>query len=588
MCQVELPTDWHADHIIAHANGGETDVINGQALCPTCNRKKGTKNMSDPRNVWQKQAVEAFCTTHDDFLVTACPGAGKTLMAMKAAKILFDQRIIDRIIVIVPNNQVRKQWNKAAHGVGLDVTAEFKNEHGFIPKDSNGVVGTYAQVHSDKHIWRKLASKPNKTLVIFDEIHHCQDEENSSWGPSLLAAFEHVTRRLMLSGTPFRTDRNQIPFIKYDDEGRAISDGGISYKDAIIEGVVRPVRFPIMDGQGNYLRGTSFISATASTVDKNQQAALMRTLYQENQSWMTSLMTDADNELKRMREEKPNAGGLIVASDIEKAEAYAVMIERITNEKASVVHSKDATSNAVIDQFRTSHQRWIVAVDMISEGVDIPRLSIIVYASNKTTDMWFRQIVGRAVRRDNDSLTATVYIGAFPELVKLAKNIEDEVDLALEIKVGQLELMSKAEARDFDIQIIQPISTSPIIQDSVLMPGGVQITEAELNQALAYQEKIQGLQRSHTSDIALLIRELGKAPAVTIAHAQLPAKTDTKDALRVAKKQQVNQLVNKVARDTDTPYGHIHAELNRMFGDRLGNASLETLDKRIQELQSWL
>ena len=509
-------------------------------------------------------------------------------MAMKAAAILHNEGIIDRIIVVVPNSEVKKQWRKTAANLGLDITADFKNENGRLPDDVHGVVATYAQVANGKLIWRKLSSKPNRSLVIFDEIHHCQDEDNSSWGPSIRDAFDQVIRRLLLSGTPFRTDGNPIPFVKYDDSGRAISDGGISYKRAIIESVVRPVRFPIMDGEGNYLRGTSFISATASTVDKNEQAALMRTLYQEHESWMTSLMTDADNELTRMRDEKPNAAGLIVASDIQKAEAYKLMIEQITGQKASVVHSKDETSNSTIEKFRTSTQRWIVAVDMISEGVDIPRLSIIVYASNKTTDMWFRQIVGRSVRRDNDMLTATVYIGAFPDLVQLAKNIEDEVDLALQTKVGQLELMSKAEARDFDIQIVQPISTSSIIQNSVLTPGGVTISETELSQALSYQERIEGLKSSHVSDIALLIREVGKATAITVAHAQLPATTTTNDALRKAKRQVVNTLVNKVNRQTGEHYGQIHDNLNRKFGDELGNASLETLDKRIQELQRWL
>ena len=544
--------------------------------------------MTDPRDAWQNQAITDFYKSSDDFLVTATPGAGKTLMAMKAAAILHNEGIIDRIIVVVPNSEVKKQWRKTAANLGIDITADFKNENGRLPDDVHGVVATYAQVANGKLIWRKLSSKPNRSLVIFDEIHHCQDEDNSSWGPSIRDAFDQVIRRLLLSGTPFRTDGNPIPFVKYDDSGRAISDGGISYKRAIIESVVRPVRFPIMDGEGNYLRGTSFISATASTVDKNEQAALMRTLYQEHESWMTSLMTDADNELTRMRDEKPNAAGLIVASDIQKAEAYKLMIEQITGQKASVVHSKDETSNSTIEKFRTSTQRWIVAVDMISEGVDIPRLSIIVYASNKTTDMWFRQIVGRSVRRDNDMLTATVYIGAFPDLVKLAKNIEDEVDLALQTKVGQLELMSKTEARDFDIQIVQPISTSSIIQNSVLTPGGVTISETELSQALSYQERIEGLKSSHVSDIALLIREVGKATAITVAHAQLPATTTTNDALRKAKRQVVNTLVNKVNRQTGEHYGQIHDNLNRKFGDELGNASLETLDKRIQELQRWL
>ena len=41
ICGRELSKDWHADHIVPWANGGETDVINGQALCPACNLKKG-------------------------------------------------------------------------------------------------------------------------------------------------------------------------------------------------------------------------------------------------------------------------------------------------------------------------------------------------------------------------------------------------------------------------------------------------------------------------------------------------------------------------------------------------------------------
>jgi len=41
-CGDELTPDFHGDHVVAHARGGRTDVTNGQALCPACNRAKGT------------------------------------------------------------------------------------------------------------------------------------------------------------------------------------------------------------------------------------------------------------------------------------------------------------------------------------------------------------------------------------------------------------------------------------------------------------------------------------------------------------------------------------------------------------------
>lgn len=42
-CGDALSRDFHADHRDPWARGGVTDVINGQALCPTCNRRKGDR-----------------------------------------------------------------------------------------------------------------------------------------------------------------------------------------------------------------------------------------------------------------------------------------------------------------------------------------------------------------------------------------------------------------------------------------------------------------------------------------------------------------------------------------------------------------
>ena len=41
-CTKDINLDsMHADHVIAHSKGGETSIKNGQALCSSCNQKKG-------------------------------------------------------------------------------------------------------------------------------------------------------------------------------------------------------------------------------------------------------------------------------------------------------------------------------------------------------------------------------------------------------------------------------------------------------------------------------------------------------------------------------------------------------------------
>jgi 5-methylcytosine-specific restriction endonuclease McrA len=43
-CGKTLAPTWHADHVRPYSKGGATDVINGTALCPSCNLKKGSKS----------------------------------------------------------------------------------------------------------------------------------------------------------------------------------------------------------------------------------------------------------------------------------------------------------------------------------------------------------------------------------------------------------------------------------------------------------------------------------------------------------------------------------------------------------------
>jgi len=588
-CGDELQRGWHADHIQPWSREGETDVINGAALCASCNLTKGG-TVTDPRSKWQANAVDAFIRQRGDFLVTACPGAGKTLMALKAARELKEANEIDQIVVVVPTNPVRRQWSEAAATIGVDLTANYQNHHGAIPRDADGVVATYAQVAANPQVWRILSARDGRrTLVILDEIHHCQDEDNSSWGPALVTAFNACVRRLLLSGTPFRTDGARIPFVEYDSFGRAVSHGGLTYRQAVRLGVVRPVRFEVMDGEAHWLRGSLRASASASSVERADRSALMTSLYVAHGLWMRSILKAADEELTRTREEMPTAAGLIVAADTETADQYAEMIAQVTGEVAVVVHSKLDGADEAIRAFRAGRSRWVVAVDMISEGVDIPRLAVIVYASMKMTEMWFRQIVGRAVRRDADELTATVFIPAVSELVAMAANIEGEAEAGLADAVETIQRQVDDEQMSFDIGLfVQPVSSSEAVLDRVLTPGGDTVSDVELERAAVVRDRVGGSIRAvHLADLALVLREATVVPTQTVT-LSVPERRSSGDELRAALRRQINSAVAKYARESGTPHSHVHSDLNATFGDTVPTATVETLQKRLGMVQSWL
>jgi superfamily II DNA or RNA helicase len=218
-CGTDLGPGWHADHVAPYSTGGPTDVINGQALCPACNLKKGDTYMSNwtgpELRDWQRQALDAYIAkAATDFLAVATPGAGKTTFAVRLAHELLAAGIVQRVVVVVPTEHLKVQWANSAHRCGIDLDPTTKNANGLeVATDYQGAVLTYAQVSMQPDLHRMGCGR-RSTLVILDEVHHAGDEK--AWGDAVRHAFGDTTRRLSLSGTPFRSDQAAIPGVRYD------------------------------------------------------------------------------------------------------------------------------------------------------------------------------------------------------------------------------------------------------------------------------------------------------------------------------------------------------------------------------------
>ena len=353
-----------------------------------------------PLRRWQRRALTSYLRHRPlDFLAVATPGAGKTTFALKVAAELLADRTVAAITVVAPTEHLKDQWARAArvHGIALDPT--FANAHGRHSSDYQGVVVTYAQVAAHP-VLHRARTENRRTLVIFDEVHHAGDAK--SWGDAVQEAFAPAARRLSLTGTPFRSDDNPIPFVRYepgpDGLARSAADASYGYGDALADGVVRPVLFLAYSGQTRWrTRAGDEISATlGEPLTSDATARAWRTALDPNGEWIPAVLAAADTRLTQVRAGgQADAGGLVIATDRAAARAYARHLHQLTGVAPVVVLSDEAGASKRIARFGESDERWMVAVRMVSEGVDVPRLAVGVYATNASTPLYFAQAIGQ-------------------------------------------------------------------------------------------------------------------------------------------------------------------------------------------------
>lgn len=429
-CGELLGQGWHADHIIPWSVGGLTDVSNGQALCAGCNQRKGGSTMNPwpypyPQRYWQQRAEERFQIVRqqkDDFLMVACPGAGKTDGALPLVARLFESGKARRLVVVGHTDEICEQWKKAALGYGLLISRAVSET-----KEFRGAVVTYQQIKRSADLLR-LACAREPTVVLFDEVHHAA--EGLDWGDAIRQAFGGAAFRIMLSGTPFRSDDRPIPFVEYPD-GVCAPDFSYGLQEALDDGeVVRQPYFPTTDGGAEWMADGELKSALLSEVlSEADAAARLRTILDPWGQWMRATAVNAHKKLQLCRQlGHAEAGTIWHCMDQRHAKETAKMVAEVIHEEPVVAISEDARSAEKIRAFRSGTQEALISVRQVSEGVDIPRLRVAVYATNYSTPLFFRQALGRVLRwvPGLDEQCAYMFVPRIKELVQMALEVIQE------------------------------------------------------------------------------------------------------------------------------------------------------------------
>lgn len=545
---------------------------------------------------WQRRALVKYLAAKPrDFLAVATPGAGKTTFALRIVAELMAEGTVETVTIVVPTEHLKNQWAQAAARVGIALDPKFSNSNSQTSDDYHGVVVTYAQVasHPTRH---RVRTENRKTLVVFDEIHHGGDAK--TWGDAIREAFDDATRRLALTGTPFRSDDSAIPFVTYEQDRAGFrqsqADHTYGYSEALADGVVRPVLFMAYSGEARWRdsAGEEHAARLGEPLTAEQTARAWKTALNPAGEWMPAVIAAADTRLRGLREHVPDAGGMIIASDQTTARAYAELLQKITGEAPAVVLSDDKRSSERIASFAEGTSRWLVAVRMVSEGVDVPRLAVGVYATSASTPLFFAQAIGRFVRSRQPGETACIFLPSVPNLLLLASEMEAQRNHVLgkphrETLEDPLDAELAAQRRD------EPGETDNKIEylgaeaelDQVIFDGASfgTATPAGSDEEADYLG-IPGL--LEPDQMRELLRRRQDEQLATRTASGIETPRTTHGRLRELRRE-LNALVAATHHRTGRTHGWIHNELRRICGGPpVAAANGDQLQARIEAVRS--
>ena len=339
----------------------------------------------------------------------AGPGAGKTLGALLAFKALQQDKRLQRFVVFCHRTSILSQWQSAAQRLGLRL------EEWPCSEQADGLLIPYQgpgrQLEKLRNDLRSLGLAG--TLAIADEAHHLgldpDEPDNTAWGGTFLELTQHCRLRLGLTGTPFRADN--LAFcaarrirLRQGNEliEQIVPDLAVEPRELIAAGDVRPLEFRFQDGWVEHSReglpDRDVSPLSAETRESWRARNLRRAIELGDDSGIgQQLLLRAQRKLKQVRLQHPNAAGLVIARDIDHAQAITTLLEE-DGHRVDLVHSQESGAAARLNRFQQGSAQWLVSIDMCAEGFDAPRLRVIAYLTTVVTKSRFLQAITRAVR----------------------------------------------------------------------------------------------------------------------------------------------------------------------------------------------
>ena len=365
------------------------------------------------------------------FLISAAPGRGQDApgAGARARELLEAGRIVARRRRLPDDAADAPVGGGRRRALGVQLAPDAGELR--PPRDFDGVaVDLRARRRSPASAGRAQCAPG--TLVIADEAHHLGEE--LAWGEGFAPAFGARRRAgCCCRGTPFRSDQCPIPGVRYDGRRR----------DArrLLQLRRRRPRRHLPAG-----RRSSPTTARCVAQRRRRHRVLVRRRAGGARGRPPLPHRDLDRARRRpaadpARGPRAPGGGARAAGTATPAGSSSPPTASTRGAVAKVLREVTGSSPVVVAAHRRraprascgvraiARERWIVAVNMVAEGVDIPRLRVGVYATAAKTPLIFRQIVGRFVRTlaGPPRELSWLYLPADPVLRAHAAEVEREL-----------------------------------------------------------------------------------------------------------------------------------------------------------------
>nr|WP_281283132.1 DEAD/DEAH box helicase family protein [Kutzneria buriramensis] len=452
VCETVLPGDFATTYLGQWVDAADADRPAARARCVPCALRLAPCQLPQigalrPRQ-WQAQALPTILHriyTAGTATLHAAPGAGKTAFAGMVFHVLREADLLTRLLVVVPNRALLRQWRNALRELGVALDA--RPQDGVVEHaDADGIVVTYQALAKEQGTAARHAAwaAQHPTLVVLDEVHHLA--ENAAWGTTAVqrmvrpALGDPLARPAVLNatGTLFRSSNKQrISTVRYDkvttDSGellQAVAD--FSVPTATLIGV--ELRSPDLYAYGSHarlvdLRQEEVIDADIADLTCEQRSAVVRNAY-TSAPWISGFASEA---VRLLRNQQLAIGLdeplklLFIAADVAAARMARDALNEVTGQDdfARLVVSDEPDALQVLHWAARERQPCaIVAIRMVTEGFDCPQVATIAYVTNILARVHVAQMMARAMRitaterAHGRMLPAAILIPDDPELRK--------------------------------------------------------------------------------------------------------------------------------------------------------------------------
>lgn len=438
-CGTPLQAGWHGDHIEPYSLGGPTDVINGQALCPTCNLRKGATPVAyadqfKPREFQTeviKSVLDGISSGRRTTVVLASPGSGKTLTYQAVATYLYREGLIDYVGAFVPRIVLARQCELSWHrrldqpdGISafdgdhrlfdprarIGPIRHIPNKLPLLPPGESGIgfVTTYSALVKAPLIFSEGWARKHKGrfLLVADEAQFCgtNDDDNDSGGTAagrwMKELHEYAAHTLLLTGTPYRSDGQPLILADYEPAGedgmrRLVHHAEASYATGIAESYLRRFEAELHDARVR----VKYASNEAVEYDLSISGADLKEVVRKPDVWQP-ICRDVVRALRE--KQKIYAGYRALISCMQQPEARLVqkfLAKEYPDLKVMISVSDDgADAEQALRDFKSGGADVLVTVRKAFIGYDCPEITVVGVLTNYRDQGHLFQLVGRGLR----------------------------------------------------------------------------------------------------------------------------------------------------------------------------------------------